>query len=285
VIQLSDGELDRWLDEDLPYLDLTTHLLGIGDLPATATFAVREPGTVAACTEEAARLLSRCGAGSVTCLATGALAGRGTVLVAAEGSAAALHGAWKVAQNLLEYACGVATRTRLMVEAAGAVAPGIRLLTTRKTTPGTRKMAIKAIIAGGALPHRLGLSESILVFENHLALMSPGEALRHLRSRVPDGLESRFTVEVSGVDAARIVASQGFKSIQFDKLPPDRLAALTPLLRGEFPGIEILAAGGITPANVSAYAATGVDALVTSSPYHGPPADIEVRIEGRDPLG
>ena len=66
-----------------------------------------------------------------------------------------------------DIASGIATRTSQIVKKAKAVNPSVVVVTTRKAFPGTKKVAIKAIIAGGALPHRLGLSETILVLLNN----------------------------------------------------------------------------------------------------------------------
>ncbi|MEI8631105.1 hypothetical protein P4S72_01175 [Vibrio sp. PP-XX7] len=72
---------------------------------------------------------------------------------------------------MLEYFSGVATRTYFMVNKAKAINPHVIISTTRKNIPGTKKIAIKSIICGGALPHRLGLSETILVFGEHIKML------------------------------------------------------------------------------------------------------------------
>ena len=155
--------IDAWIAEDAPLLDLTTHLLAVGGQSARISFTVRGD-TVAACTEEAARLVQHCGGQVQSCVVSGTRVAPGTVLLVATGAAAGLLRAWKVAQNLLEYACGVAGATARMVQAVQAVAPGVAVLTTRKHAPGLRRIALKATLSGGAFPHRLGLGETVLVF-------------------------------------------------------------------------------------------------------------------------
>ena len=73
--------------------------------------------------------------------------------------------------NILEYSSGIATRTKKMVDKAKLVNPHVAVLATRKSFPGTKELSIKSIIAGGAFPHRLGLSETILIFKQHVAFL------------------------------------------------------------------------------------------------------------------
>ena len=118
VIRLPDELLGRLLGEDLPYGDLTTATLGIGSRPGRLWFEARAAMVVCG-TEEAARLFELTGA-VVTALT--ALSGQtvpaGAPLLAVSGPAAALHAAWKVAQNLVEYASGIASAAARLVAAA-----------------------------------------------------------------------------------------------------------------------------------------------------------------------
>jgi molybdenum transport protein len=276
---LPDSELDRFLEEDCPYGDLTTHLLGIGSRPGRIVFTTREE-TVICCVEEAARLLERCGARVTRMEPSGARLPAGTEFLAAEGEAGALHAGWKVALNLLEYASGIASRTARIVAAARSVNPAVVVATTRKSFPGTKKVAIKAIAAGGAIPHRLGLSETILVFRQHTAFIGGLDSfltmMDDLRRRAP---ETPLMVEAESVADALAVAAAGPDVLQLDKLSPAEITGFVSKLRELAPGMRISAAGGISETNAAAYAATGVDILVLSSVYFGKPADIGVRLE------
>lgn len=274
-----DSEIERLLDEDLPYGDLTTTLLGIEAQRGEIIFTAREH-TVACCTEEAGRLLEKCGA-KVTCmLPSGTVAEAGTIMLVAEGTAAALHAGWKVALNLLEYASGIATRTRLIVERARAANPGVNVVTTRKSFPGTKKIAIKAIMAGGALPHRLGLSESILVFSQHTLFLGGLEPFLHNIAAVKLKLpEHRILVEADTFEDALNIARAGADVVQVDKMEPNELHSLVKIIRSSSPGVAISAAGGINASNAADYAATGIDIIVLSSVYSGKPSDISAVIQ------
>jgi len=275
---LPDYEIERFLEEDLPYGDLTTHLLGIGSQPGEIRFSTRHE-TMLCCTEEAARLLEKCGCSITQQAPSGTLLGAGETFLKATGPALALHAGWKVAVNLLEYGSGIATRTARIVTAAREINPCIAVLTTRKTFPGTKKIAIKAICAGGALPHRLGLSETVLVFKQHTVFMGGLEPfLRHLETLKREALETRIIVEADSPEEALLIAQSGVDVVQVDKLAPDQLKTLVEEIRQINPAVKVSAAGGINEQNAAEYAATGVDILVLSSVYFGKPADIEATI-------
>ena len=165
MITLSDNELESLLLEDVPYGDLTTRSLGIDEQRARITFATRERPLVASCTEEAVRLCGLYGLEIDGYVKSGTLVPPKSVFLEARGDAGNIHRIWKSVQNLLDYAGGIATYTREAVLLAHSINPDIVVATTRKTTPFTKKIAIKAVESGGGVAHRLGLSESILIFE------------------------------------------------------------------------------------------------------------------------
>ncbi|NTW00714.1 MAG: ModD protein [Oscillochloris sp.] len=275
---LSDDEITQLIREDVPYLDLTTYTLGIGDLPGAISYAPRHPAVIAG-TEEAARLLTLCGATVTLTMPSGGQADLGEVVLAAEGPAQSLHRGWKVALNLLEYVSGIATRARELVDTARQVNPSVTIATTRKVFPGTKALALKGILAGGAIPHRLGLSETILIFPQHQVFLGGLEGLcQTLRALKQAGREHKLGVEVESLEDALAVAQAGADLIQFDKITAAELCQVVQVLRPQFPALTIVAAGGLTGANIQVFAATGVDVLVTTWPYFGKPVDIQARI-------
>jgi molybdenum transport protein len=273
---IPDSDIERFIEEDVPYGDLTTHLLGIGGKGGRIVYSTREETTLC-CTEEASRLLKKLGALSIRMLASGTFVPAGTEVLEAQGTVEALHLGWKAALNLLEYASGVASRTARIVKAARKVNPDVSVVTTRKSFPGTKKIVIKAVMAGGALPHRLGLSETILVFKQHTAFMGGLEGflktVSDLRARAK---ETKIIVEADTFDEAVRIARNGVDVVQVDKMSPDELSVLTGQVRAINPAVKISAAGGINEANVTEYAAAGVDIIVLSSVYFGKPADMGV---------
>ena len=278
IYRLPDGDIERFIDEDVPYGDLTTFLLGIGRQPGEIVFATRDETTIC-CTEEAARVLEKCGATITACSPSGTGLSPGTDFLKAEGPAQALHAGWKVALNILEYASGIATRTHRIITKAKEVNPNVVVVTTRKSFPGTKKMAIKAVTAGGALPHRLGLSETILIFKQHTVFLGGLDAflqtIGQLSAHAP---EKKVILEAENADEALRIVQAGVDIVQVDKMSPQELSPLIREIRQIAPTVKVSAAGGINEANVAEYAATGVDIIILSSVYFGKPADIGVRM-------
>ncbi|WP_299439009.1 ModD protein [uncultured Rhodospira sp.] len=274
---LDDSALWALLREDAPYGDLTTRALDLGDRPARMSFAARGPMVVCG-VEEAARLLHLVGATARPDCASGAALGAGAPILSAEGSAEALLLAWKVAQMLVEWPSGVATAARAMVEAARSARPDAIVACTRKAIPGTRALSAKAVLAGGAVLHRTGLSDTVLLFPEHRAVGGGAEALggqiRTLKHACP---ERAVVVEVKTVEEALAAARHGADVLQLEKFPPDDVADVAARLPAGA-AVCIAAAGGIHPGNAGDYARAGARVLVTSAPYYAKPADVGVTV-------
>lgn len=270
------SELERLIADDVPYGDLTTDALGIGEQDGEMFFAARGRMVLAEI-ESAAALLELAGCTVSRTAKSGALVEPGSPILNARGTASALHRGWKVAQTLIEVWSGVATEARAIVDAATAVSPHIVVACTRKNMPGTKSFAVRAVRAGGAVMHRLGLSETVLVFPEHRIFLGSeplAETIRRLRRAAP---EKRLVIEAKSVDEAQAYAEAGFDVIQTEKFTTDQLAELVALLTPMKSRPVIAAAGGITASNAAAYARTGADVLVTSSPYLAAPRDVAVR--------
>lgn len=279
MFALSDSQLEQFLAEDVPFGDLTTESLGIGQIPARLSMRARGALTVAGI-EIAERLMSRQGAAVVRTARSGETVADGTVLLTADADAGTILAVWKVAQVVVEYASGIATAARALVDTARIIRPDIVVACTRKSMPGSRALSVHAIKAGGAVPHRVGLSDSILIFPEHLALMGGpnalAEAVKKAKARAP---EHSIAVEVVSVEQAAMAMDCGADVVQLEKFAPPLVAAVRDL-RQDRP-TRLAAAGGITLANAADYTRAGADVLVTTSPYTARPAEIAVRIEPR----
>jgi molybdenum transport protein len=278
VLYVADEDIERFIKEDVPYIDLTTLVLGIGDQMGRAEYFCRDKAVICG-TEEALRIFEKLGVHAIKNYPSGTPAGPDECFLEVEGKAANLHMAWKVTQNLLEYCSGIATRTRRLVDKAVRINPRMTILTTRKMFPGTKSLAIKAVMAGGGYPHRLGLSETILVFPQHLEFCSNLDGFIEM---VPDlkrrACEKRLIVEAESADDAIRLCKAGVDGVQFDKGDPEEIRDGIRILRSINPGIVVLAAGGINEDNIEDYASTGVDAVVTTSVYFGKPTNIGVKM-------
>jgi molybdenum transport protein len=135
------------------------------------------------------------------------------------------------------------------------------------------------MVAGGGFPHRLGLSETILIFKQHLSFLGGIEKLcEMLKSIKAKACEKKVIVEVEGLEEAVKLCKQGVDGLQFDKVSAEELKKAVSILKNINPSIVILAAGGINESNIEEYAKTGIDAIVTTSVYYAKPIDIGCKI-------
>ena len=281
MIRIADSRLDFFMAEDVPYVDLTTLVLGIAAERGEMEYYSREKCVVAGI-DEVERIARKQGCECERLHDSGDAVSAGETLLRVRGNAGDLHQVWKVGLNLLDHLSAVATKTRKMVDAVHAVAPDCEVLTTRKSMPGVKDLLTEAIIAGGAFPHRLGLSETVLVFDHHMEFMGGFDAfveqLPRIRRRC---VEKKLFVEATP-EQARILVAAGVDGIQFDKVQPNALSDLVPELRACNPHVTLIAAGGINPANAAEYATTGVDGLVTTALFTAKPLDMSVRMHATD---
>ena len=277
-----DYYLLRLVGEDVPYGDTTTLSLGIGGLEGEARVYTRED-IVASSVEEAARIYELLGSRVLEMVPSGTMAGRGEMLLRVRGKASSLHTVWRAAQLIIAFSSGVATYTRRMVEKASSLNGGPVIATTRKAPLGAKHYYVKGVLCGGGVVHRYGLSDSILVFENHLRFISGisvRKAVELLRKRHP---ERKIGVEVKSLEEAIEALDAGAEYIQFEKLKPEEASEAIKALKKRNPHVTVGLAGGIKLENVEAYARTGADVLVTSAPYSASPADITTVIDPLSP--
>lgn len=276
MVRFPMGRIEQLVAEDVPYCDLTCEILGI-EGAGEMDYYTREDCVLAGMAP-ARRVMDSLGCEVVFARSDGDRIEAGDTFMTVTGDAAALHQAWKVCLNLFDHLSAVATRTRQMVDAAHAANPACEVLTTRKSMPGAKDLLVSAVMAGGAWPHRLGLSETVLVFDHHLTFFGGFDAfVEQLPAIKRRCVEKKLFVE-AGEEQARVLARAGVDGIQFDKVSVERLAALVEELRGIDPHLTLVAAGGIGPHNAAAYAATGVDGLATTAPFNAKPLDMSVRM-------
>jgi len=215
---------------------------------------------------------------------------RGSSLATLEGSARAILTAERVALNFLQHLSGIATLAHSLVKAVEGT--GVHILDTRKTTPGLRVLEKYAVLAGGAMNHRFGLFDGVLVKENH-AKAAGGLAVAVARAKeaaIPKKLP--VVVEVRSVEEALEVAAMGVDRLLLDNFTPPRIAEVVKQLglgkktarpRGksgapEFGGgaasgaPEIEVSGGVRLANVREYAIPGVSYISIGALTHSAPA-------------
>jgi nicotinate-nucleotide pyrophosphorylase (carboxylating) len=177
----------------------------------------------------------------------------GDVLAEIEGRAAALLRAERVALNFLQRLSGIATATRLCVDAVAGTKT--KILDTRKTTPGLRALEKYAVRMGGGVNHRMGLSDMVLIKDNHL-MLAPGIAAAIAAARRRVGRRLKIEVEVTDGAQAREAVENGADIIMLDNMSTAAMRRVVDWVGGRVP-IEV--SGGIDLARLRTIAGLGVD--------------------------
>lgn len=195
------------------------------------------------------------------------------VLISVSGPAHAVLLGERVGLNLLQRMCAIATVTRAHVDAAqagrarGGLDGIVRVADTRKTTPGLRSLERLAVRCGGGFNHRWGLSDAVMLKDNHVSLLGEGDELTRnlLRGKQRMGHTTHFEVEVDTPDQIEPVLAAGVDTIMLDNFDTDALAAGVRQVAGR---AYVEASGNVNLETIGAIAATGVDVISVGALTH-----------------
>jgi len=257
-------QIHRFLQEDAPAGDLTT--AGLSDQARDVT------GQLIAASEmifAGQQILEACfGEQCVVNLffKDGAQVQPGEIIAEVKGLAGTILTRERVALNLLQRLCGIATTTR---QYAQILKPyDMVVLDTRKTTPGLRLFEKYAVAAGGGHNHRLNLSTGVLIKDNHLQLTSSiGDLVNNIRAANPQVV---IELEVEELDQLHAGLEAGCNAFLLDNMEPDKAAEFVSIIR-DYPGGEkifVEASGGITLENLATYLGAGVDGISVGALTH-----------------
>ena len=283
-----DDLVARALDEDVGTGDVTTQATIPPETIAEAYFLAKQDGVVAGLvvaeqvfkTVDAALTIAWTNA-------DGEGVARGDIIGTVHGRAHSILIGERLALNMMQRMSGIATATRLMVEAAHP--HPARILDTRKTAPGLRLLDKWAVRLGGGENHRLGLYDMILIKDNHIAAVggvrAAIEAARRYREDSPHNL--RIEIEARSLDEVRAVLDIGGVDVvlldnMVDALPDgtldtSRLRDAVTLIDGR---ITTEASGNVRLETIPAIAATGVDYISSGALTHSVTAlDISLKID------
>jgi len=281
----------RAIAEDvLPLGDLTAALVPAGVTVGLA-IVVRQHGVVAGrlCAEETFALMGA-GLEVVWHRPDGSSVAPGDVVAEVTGPLQPILTAERTALNFLSHLSGVASLTRRFVDAVTAVNPAVRVLDTRKTTPGLRALEKAAVRAGGGHNHRASLSDAVLVKDNHLAGIGITEAVDKARTMWPGRM---VEVECDRPDQVEEACRARATAVLLDNMTPAEAQACAVLARQVAGDGSVLVevSGGVTLDTAPAYAAAGVDLISVGALTHSSPVldlgldlriDVEAGVETRD---
>lgn len=264
------------LVEDTRSGDRTTQWCVPDHMNADAEILAKAPGVIAGLSAAACVYEALKGVDFTARIEDGDAVEPGDRVAGIAGSARTILTGERTALNLLGRLSGVATLTRRFVDAVAGT--GARITDTRKTTPLWRELERAATRAGGAVNHRWGLDDMVLIKENHLASAGGvSEAVRRVKAKNDLGLE--LEVETTSLAEVEAALGAGVHRIMLDNMSPAAIREAVSLIREHEYHPEIEASGGVTLATVRAIAETGVDYISVGALTHSAPAlDLSLRI-------
>jgi len=256
------------LAEDEAFNDVTTLATVLSSRHARGRIVARQAGVIAGVllAVEAFRQLDPRLTVRVD-VPDGAHVPEGTPVLFLSGHARGVLSAERVALNFLQRLSGIASLTAKYVQAVAGT--GAKILDTRKTTPGWRRLEKFAVRAGGGHNHRMDLAAAVLIKDNHLAAVDGdvGFAVRRAREVAPPGASVEVECDARAQVEAALVA--GADVFLLDIMPLDELRACAALCRGR---ATTEASGGVRLDTVRAIADTGIDCISVGALTHSAPA-------------
>ncbi|MDL1959721.1 MAG: carboxylating nicotinate-nucleotide diphosphorylase [Deltaproteobacteria bacterium] len=274
---LYSQQISAALAEDLEHGDITTDAIVPPETLGSAVIVAKESAVVAGTfvAQEVFRQMDP-DIQFKEIMEEGSEVSRGDVVIRLNGKLAAILQTERVALNFLQRMCGIATLTRRFVQELSGLP--CRLVDTRKTTPGMRLLQKYAVRIGGGHNHRYGLSDGILIKDNHImACGSIKESITRARVKAPHTL--LLEIEVSGIEELEEAIEGGADAVLLDNMDAARLREAVSLARRLKPRIILEASGGIRLENVREIGETGVDIISVGLLTHSAKAsDLSLRV-------
>ncbi len=260
-----DQLLQSWLIEDIGRGDRTTQsLLSDNTTEGQAKWVTKASGVIAGL-PVAARIFQLLNqkVSFVAVASEGQQCEPGEVIAEMHGSLDALLMGERVALNLAMRLSGIATLTRKYTAEIADLS--VQLVDTRKTTPGLRILEKYATQVGGAINHRMGLDDAVMIKDNHIvAAGGIGEAITRVRSQIPYPLT--IEVETENLDQVKEALQHKADIIMLDNMPLDLMREAVQIIRHFDSRIKIEASGNVTLETLRPIAQTGVDYISSSAP-------------------
>jgi nicotinate-nucleotide pyrophosphorylase (carboxylating) len=267
-LPMIDTIVGRALEEDLGSGDVTTESCVPEDRMAVANAVARKEIIVSG-VPVAARVFETVDASLkfTAKVEEGAKVKPGTILFTVEGRARSLLTGERVALNLIQRMCGVATATRRYVDALPEGSK-TRVTDTRKTTPGLRLIERYSVRKGGGHNHRNDLGSAVLIKDNHIiAAGGVKTAIERARARAPH--TSKIECEVDKLEQLEEAIAAGADIVLLDNMDTPTVEEAVRRTRGR---AVLEASGGITLERIPELARAGVDAISVGALTHSTPA-------------
>jgi nicotinate-nucleotide pyrophosphorylase (carboxylating) len=261
-------DLTKMVYEDIGFEDITTRALIPPGLEVKGQIIAKEEGIVAG-VELALPILTEFAVETVVLVADGEKIKQGQVIMRISGDPRSILSVERTVLNLMMRMSGIATITSNIIKMVHSVNPHVIVAGTRKTTPGLQFFEKNAIRSGGGDTHRYRLDDSVLIKDNHLALVG-GVAEAISRARKYVSFTKKIEIEVETLEEALQAAHAGADIIMLDNMNPKGVIKVLNALEDENlrNNLIIEVSGGINPDNIIMFAKTGVDVISTGYITH-----------------
>ena len=255
----------KFIDEDAPAGDVTSDAI-IPEVTCHAEIRAEREGVIAGLAE-AGLLFSHFGVEVQEKTRDGMTVKNGDVLLVLFGPAKKILLVERTALNIIGRMSGIATQTKALTDMVQAENSRCRVAGTRKTCPGLRALDKKAVVLGGGDPHRTGLSDGVLIKDNHLALVPASDAIARAKAA---SAYRKIEIEVETPEEAVTAARAGADILLLDNMTPDGVRKTLSGLEatGLRERITIELSGGITAETVREYAKAGPDLISLGALTH-----------------
>jgi len=258
------GKIAHFLAEDIPNGDITTESTISDNSEITAEIHAEEKLVFAG-----SEIIPHCF--GKKCQVTinhknGTMLSNGNVIGVVRGSTREILSRERIMLNLIQRLCGIATLSHEYAEIASPFS--VKILDTRKTTPGLRLFEKYAVAIGGAFNHRLNLSHGILIKDNHI--IAAGSVTNAIESARKKGLHLPLELEVDNLDQIHEALKAQVDGFLLDNMKPDTIRSAVSIIRDSKNGEDVFieASGGITLENIHPYLNTGINAISIGALTH-----------------
>ena len=258
------GKITYFLAEDIPNGDITTESTTSDNSEITAEIHAAEKLIFAG-----SEIIPHCFGEKCQVKINhknGAMLSNGDVIGVVTGSAREILSRERVMLNLIQRLCGIATLSHEYAEIANPF--NVKILDTRKTTPGLRLFEKYAVAIGGAFNHRLNLSHGILIKDNHI--IAAGSVTNAIESTRKKGIHLPLELEVDNFDQIHEALKTRVDGFLLDNMKPKAIRSAVSIIRASQNGEDMFieASGGITLENIYPYLDTGINAISIGALTH-----------------
>ncbi len=258
------GKINYFLAEDIPNGDITTESTTSDNSEITAEIHAVEKLIFAG-----SEIIPHCFGEKCQVKINhknGAMLSNGDVIGVVTGSAREILSRERVMLNLIQRLCGIATLSHEYAEIANPF--NVKILDTRKTTPGLRLFEKYAVAIGGAFNHRLNLSHGILIKDNHI--IAAGSVTNAIESARKKSIHLPLELEVDNFDQIHEALKIRVDGFLLDNMKPETIRSAVSIIRASQNGEDVFieASGGITLENILPYLDTGINAISIGALTH-----------------